>query len=137
MNTRKLVKILYGFDINSKNNHYDKFEYRNCIDFQGILDYKTKYFDSNYTTHTEKYDNELINNVKIFIYEKNNLINENVLIDDNKRIYINNSGCKDYLNIFNTIERFFIKYEKTLVFFIGLISGGGIIGIITLFKFLF
>ncbi len=131
MSKRKLIKILYRFDKKSKHiNFSDFYNYRNLISFENICEYKYEYFKENYEYSNKKCEKYIIDNIIDFIHIKDDLISNNIL-SKNPNNLINSKECKKYLNIFNSTERFFRNYERTLTFIIGLITGGGIVEIIT------
>ena len=133
---RDLIKKLKNFDLYSKCINFDDFYmYRNRIDFENIDNFKERYFIENYVFY--KNEKMLIDNIIDFMHNKEDLIYNKILIKENNILYINRNGYNEYLNIFNSIERFFKKYEKITTFIIGMITGGGIIGFITLINFIF
>lgn len=130
----KLIKILKNFDKESICIGYDNFyKFRNLINFEDIQRFSDKYFEENYVKYNKKYSKKIIENIISFMHEKENLTYEKVLEKESGAYYINKEGYEEYLNPFNSIERFFKKYDKTLTFIFGLITGGGIIAIIKLF----
>jgi hypothetical protein len=129
---RKLVKIIQKFDKKSKCYFYDThYNYRNIINFEAINNFSKdnraeEYINDNYIEHDIETDKKIVELLPKLLSNINDLIDNKILTVENKFIFINTKGCKNYLNVFKTVER----KVKEFPFFTGLITGGVILKIV-------
>lgn len=141
---KKLIQYLYKFDNNTRTiKHSGSITFisakestniktgkdllldENYLDFDSIIQKNNsdliEYFEHNYEIKNNVHK-DIIDHIPEFNKMKVELINLGILHIKDKKYYINNFKCEEYLKFSSEVERFFKKHNYKITFLSGGIS---------------